>query len=118
MKTLIVVLSALYLTGCSTILSLWPKPHDPVMFDQVVSIQIKMNQVNCSNKEWGDLIDRIHHLKVYTEMRGDPQATNISQLEDATSKAYNSKNEKFCESILSLNKTRIQVIEDAWAGRK
>lgn len=117
MKRLLTVTALITLSGCSTIASLWPRDHDPVMFDRAISIQIQMNKVNCSNKEWGNLIDNIHHLKVYTEVRKDPQATNIAQLEEATLKAYNSKNEKFCESILNLNKTRIQVIEDAWRGR-
>ena len=102
------------LSGCAII---FPKPHDPVMFDQIVAIQIKVNQVNCSNKDWGDLMDRVHHLKVYTALRDDPQAPAIAQLQDALLKAQNSKNEKFCDSILKLNKTRIEVVEDAWKGR-
>ena len=102
------------LSGCAVI---FPKPHDPVMFDQVVTIQIAVNKVNCSNKDWGDLLDRVHHLKVYTELRDDPQAKAVGQLEEALLKAYNSKNEKFCESVLTLNKTRIAVVEDAWKGR-
>ena len=57
MKKLIIVLSVVYLTGCSTIASIWPKPHDPVMFDHSVSIKVKMDQINCSNRDWGDLIE-------------------------------------------------------------
>lgn len=87
------------------------------MFDQIVAIDVRVNKANCVTKEWGDLLDRVHHLKVYTELRGDPQAPAIGQLEEALLKAYNSKNEKFCDSILKLNKTRIQVIEEAWKGR-
>lgn len=113
MKKLLLV-CMVTLSGCAIIL---PKPHDPVMFDQVVSVQIGMNKVNCSTKEWGDLLDRVHHLKVYTELRKDPQATSVAQLEEALLKAYNSKNEKFCDSILKINKTRVDVITDAWKGR-
>ena len=87
------------------------------MFDQIVAIDVKVRKINCSNKDWGDLFDKVHHLKVYTELREDPQAKAIGQLEEALLKAYNSKNEKFCESVLSLNKTRIAVVEDAWKGR-
>ena len=114
MKTLL-AFAVVLLSGCAVI---FPKPHDPVMFDQIVAIQIKVNKVNCSNKDWGDLLDRVHHLKVYTQLRDDPQAKGIAQLEEALLKAYNSKNEKFCDSILKLNKTRIEVVEDAWKGRK
>lgn len=113
MKTLLAMIVVM-LSGCAII---FPKPHDPVMFDQIVAIQIKVNQVNCSNKDWGDLMDRVHHLKVYTALRDDPQAPAIAQLQDALLKAQNSKNEKFCDSILKLNKTRIEVVEDAWKGR-
>lgn len=113
MRTLLAMIVVM-LSGCAII---FPKPHDPVMFDQIVAIQIKVNQVNCSNKDWGDLMDRVHHLKVYTALRDDPQAPAIAQLQDALLKAQNSKNEKFCDSILKLNKTRIEVVEDAWKGR-
>lgn len=113
MKKVIVVL-AVVLSGCAVI---FPKPHDPVMFNQVVAIQIGVDKANCSTKDWGDLMDKVHHLKVYTQLRADPQATAVAQLEEALTKAYNSKNEKFCDSILKLNKTRIAVIEDAWKGR-
>jgi len=110
----LLLVAVLVLSGCAVI---FPKPHDPVMFDQIVGIQIRVSKVNCSNKDWGDLFDRVHHLKVYTELREDPQAKAIGQLEEALLKAYNSKNEKFCESVLTLNKTRIAVVEDAWKGR-
>lgn len=120
MKKLI-LLSAILLTGCSTIAELWPKAHDPVMFDRIISVQIKMDRVDCAEKDvkwnWTQLLDELNHLKVYTEVRKDPQATNIAQLEEATNKAFNSKNEVFCKSIISLNKTRIKVVEDAWRGR-
>jgi hypothetical protein len=110
----LLLVAVLVLSGCAVI---FPKPHDPVMFDQIVGIQIRVGKVNCSNKDWGDLFDRVHHLKVYTELRDDPQSKAIGQLEEALLKAYNSKNEKFCESVLTLNKTRIAVVEDAWKGR-
>lgn len=116
MKTLLLS-AVLVLSGCSTISNLLPRNHDPVMFDQVVAIDIAMNKINCSNRDWGNLLERVHHLKVYTELRKDPQATSIAELEEALLKANNSKNDKFCDSILTINKTRVQVIEDAWRGR-
>jgi len=33
-------------------------------------------------------------------------------------KAYDSKSQTFCESILKLNRTRVDVAIDAWRGRK
>lgn len=104
----------LLIGGCSII---FPKPHDPTMFDQIVSIDIAVNKISCSNKEWGDLLDRTEHLKVYTELRNDPQAPAIAQLHEALQKANTSKNDKFCESVININKVRIQAIEKAWKGR-
>ena len=114
MKNLILIL-AVALSGCAVI---FPKPHDPVMFNQVVAVDVALSKTNCSNKDWGDLFDKVHHLKVYTQLREDPQSPAVAQMEEALLKAYNSKNEKFCESILKLNKTRVDIIEDAWKGRK
>lgn len=114
MKNLLLA-AVLVLSGCAVI---FPKPHDPVMFDQIVGIQISVSKVNCSDKEWGNLLDQVHHLKVYTELRGDPQAPAIGQMEESLLKAYNSKNVKFCDSLVALNKTRIAVVEEAWKGRK
>jgi hypothetical protein len=113
MKKLILVIAVL-LSGCAFI---FPKPHDPVMFDRAIAIDIKINKINCSNKDWDSLIDDVHHLKVYTEVRGDPQSKGIAQLEEALTKAKDSKSEKFCESIINLQKTRIKVVQDAWRGR-
>mgnify|MGYP003341514466 CR=1 FL=1 len=119
MKKLLAILLVVSLQGCSiaALTSIWPKPHDPVMFDQVVSIHIVLNKTNCSNKDWSELFDRVHHLKVYSELRGDPQATNIAQLEEALLKANSSKSEVFCNNLVKINKTRVEVIEDAWKGR-
>jgi hypothetical protein len=50
-------------------------------------------------------------------LRKDPQATTIAQLQEAINKAKASDKKLFCESILKINKTRIDVIVDAWKGR-
>ena len=119
MKKLIIIL-ALCLSGCSTlstITSLWPKPHDPVMFDNLVSTKIAVEKLSCDDKNWTDAETKIQHLKVYAELRKDPQATSIAQLQEAISKAKASDKKLFCDSILKINKTRIDVIADAWRGR-
>ena len=87
MKKLVLVV-AVVLSGCAVI---FPKPHDPVMFDQIVAIDIQVRSINCSNREWGNLLGQVHHLKVYTELRGDPQAKAVGQLQDALLKAQNSQ---------------------------
>jgi hypothetical protein len=113
MKSLLVVLTLL-LSSCSFI---FPVPHDPVMFDQLVAIDIAVNKASCVDKHWDDLLTRVNHLKIYTELRKDPQAESMAQLSESLQKAYGSKNEKFCESIININKVRIQTVQKAWRGR-
>lgn len=108
------LLAVLFLSGCSVIL---PIKHDPAMFDNLVQVKVAVDKLNCENKDWLDAQNKITHLKVYTEMRKDPQAYSVGQLGEAIEKAKQSNNKTFCESILRINKTRIDVIADAWRGR-
>ena len=119
MKRILLVLSVLALQGCSIamISSIWPKPHDPVMFDNLVSVKLAVDKLSCEDKNWTDAENKIQHLKVYAELRKDPQATSITQLEQAIEKAKISNNKVFCESLLNINKVRIDTVADAWRGR-
>ena len=87
------------------------------MFDQIVSVKLSVDKLSCDDKNWTDTENKIQHLKIYSELRNDPQATSISQLQEAIAKAKKSDNKLFCESILKINKTRIDVVVDAWKGR-
>ena len=114
MKLVSLVL-AVVLSGCAFVM---PKPHDPVMFGSLVDVKMVVNMVQCGNVEyWGVADLQIEKLKLYSQMRKDPQATNIEQLQVAMKKAGESKNKSFCESLVKINKTRIEVISDAWSGR-
>jgi hypothetical protein len=117
MKRLLIVLTVLCLNGCSLIL-LMPKKHDPVMFDNLVNTKIAVDKLSCEQKEsWNDALDKANKLAVYSELRSDPQANSVKQLHEALTKARDSKNNTFCENILKINKTRINVVIDAWKGR-
>ena len=114
-KYLLVVLISL--TGCSLIL---PKPHDPVLFDNLVSAKIAVDKLTCDSKDlnaWQSASDKIHHLTVYADIRNDPQAQSLKQLQEAIGKARDTKSNVFCENILKINRTRIDVAADAWKGR-
>jgi hypothetical protein len=113
MKTIIVVLS-LALAGCSFVL---PRKHDPSMFDNLVEVKLAVDKLDCKNKEWNDTFYKVEKLKVYTSLRKDPQAKAVEELEVALKKAHASSNEKFCESVVKINRTRVEVITDAWRGR-
>jgi len=112
MKKLILI-AVLFASGCS----LLPRDHDPVMFGNLVDVKISVDKLSCDDKNWNAALDKVHTLKVYSELRNDPQATSISQLEEALGKARDSSNKLFCESVLKINKTRIDVVADAWKGR-
>lgn len=116
MKKLIIVL-AVALSGCALIL---PQPHDPVMFGYLVDTKLAVNNLSCENKDfsWNTAEYNIERLKVYTSLRSDPQSDAIVKLEESIKKARDSNSKVFCESILKLNKTRIDVVVDAWKGRK
>ena len=114
MKRLVLVL-AVALSGCALV---FPKPHDPVMFGQAVDVKVGLSKINCDDKSnWQPVLDKIETLKVYSFERGDPQSDAFGKMEEALKKAKESKSTLFCESIVKLNKTRVDVTIDAWKGR-
>lgn len=114
MKKLLLVL-AVTLSGCAVI---FPKPHDPVMFGQAVDVKVGLSKISCSDKSnWQPVLDKVETIKVYTTERADPQADAFVKMQEALNKAKDSKSVVFCESIIKLNKTRVDVVFDAWRGR-
>jgi hypothetical protein len=114
MKKLILIL-ALAVSGCAII---FPKPHDPVMFGQAIDVKVGLTKINCTDKtNWQPLLDKVETIKVYTAERADPQADAFVKMQEALNKAKDSKSNAFCESIIKLNKTRVDVTIDAWKGR-
>lgn len=110
------ILAALILTSCSVII---PRKHDPVLFGMLVDIKVSINELECGEnpQAWKAAQHQIQKLKVYTELRKDPQAEAVSKLYDAIKKAGDSQSVRFCQSVLKLNETRANVIADAWRGR-
>jgi hypothetical protein len=115
MKNILIFPFVILLAGCSVIL---PKPHDPVMFDQAVEIKLQLTKTDCVNKDWSTLNSKITKLSTYTTLRNDPQAESLKQLQEALKKANDSSNQKFCESVLNIQKSRVDVVLDAWKGRR
>lgn len=113
MKIIVLGLS-LVLAGCSFVL---PRPHDGAMFNNLVDVKIAVDKLDCKNKDWTDTFNKIERLKVYTSLRNDPQAKAVEDLETALKKAQSSSNEKFCDSVVRINRARVDVITDAWRGR-
>jgi hypothetical protein len=116
MKKIILTLVVL-LSGCSFIM---PIQHDPVMFGNLVEVKVAVDKLTCEPKDpvaWDDASAKIQKLAVYSDLRGDPQSKSISQLQEAISKARDSKSKMLCEGVLKINKTRIDIVADAWKGR-
>jgi len=111
---IIVFAATLFLAGCSFVL---PRPHDGALFNNVVDVKIAVDKLDCKNKDWSDAFTKIERLKVYSTLRKDPQAKAVEDLESALKKAQASTNEKFCESVVKINRARVDVITDAWRGR-
>jgi hypothetical protein len=114
MKKLVAGIVLVVLTGCSFIM---PRTHDPVMFNDLVELKISVDKLNCADKDWKTTMAKVEKMKLYTSLRKDPQAETIANLEDALKKANASSNETFCENVLKLQKTRVDVITNAWRGR-
>jgi len=117
MKKLLLIF-VLLLSGCSTFVM--PRPHDSVLFGNLVDLKILSGQISCDEKAygWKEIQDTILHLRVYTTYRNDPQAENIKGLHEAMTKAYSSTNPVFCKSLLNVQQKRIDAIADAWKDRK
>lgn len=114
MKKLIAGIALVVLTGCSFIM---PRPHDPVMFGDLVDLKISVDKLSCIDRNWKTTFDKVERLKTYATLRKDPQAEALGNMEDALKKAQASSNEKFCEGVVKLQKTRVEVITNAWRGR-
>ena len=117
MKKILVISSVIFLSACATIIP--PIPHDPVMFGYAIDVKVGLSKISCDDKKvWDPIFDRLDVLKNYAEARKDPQADSIAKLDETLNKAENSNNRAFCESALRISKTRIDVVIDAWKGRK
>lgn len=104
----------LILSGCSFIL---PVSHDPVLFNNLIETKMAIQTLTCDDKYWDSSQIYVERLKLYAVARTDPQADTIIALQEAISKAKASDNKVFCESVLKIQKARIEVILNAWKFR-
>lgn len=122
MKKLLVTLSAvILLSGCATITDTinkyWPRSHDPVMFQQLVKLDISVDKVNCEAPAWGESIVLAGELERYTKWRKDPQHVNIEGLQKHLDKLNTNNNPTFCKLGKKTASLRIQATKKAWEGR-
>ena len=101
------------LTGCN----LLPRPHDPVMFNQLVIVDIEVAKVNCESPNWQPALAAGVQLSRYAEWRDDPQADNLSGLEKHLERMNGGGSKAFCEIGKKTATGRIAAAKTAWRGR-
>lgn len=116
-KVLLVAATVIALSGCSTIQKYWPRDHDPVMFDHLVTLEVKLDAVDCKNPQWYGVVYNAEVLDRYTTWREDPQAENMQGLSKHIKKLSTSINPTFCELGKKTAKQRINAAMSAWKGR-
>lgn len=118
-RFLLIVLVGM-LSGCSsldTVRQYWPRAHDPVMFRQLVDLDIAVEQQNCQDPMWAQLVLDSERLARYAEWRSDPQAANLRGLRNHLERLNQGGSRSYCEIGRNLARQRIQIARNAWKGR-
>ena len=113
MKLLVIPVLIAALSGCS----LLPRDHDPVMFNNLVTVDIQVDQVNCDNPDWSSAVATSTQLARAAEWRGDPQSENLLGLQRHTERMSQGGSRTFCELGKRTAKGRITAAKTAWEGR-
>ena len=119
-KIAITLSTSLLLASCGTVDTIkkyWPRDHDPVMFAQLVKVDVGLDAVDCQMPLWSFVISDAEILDRYTTWRQDPQQENIHGLNLHIKKISVSKNPTFCDLGKKTAKKRIEAARSAWEGR-
>ena len=120
MKKILVSVSILLLTGCSTVdkvKEMWPRAHDPVMVGAYIDLERQLEDISCKSKESIDpVIYKADWLNRYAEFRGEPQRVSTKAILDNLEKAKKAP-ELVCDRWVLLSKTRMKIIKESWSGR-
>jgi hypothetical protein len=121
MKRIILLCAFLALTGCASIQDnvskYWPRDHDPVLFGQLVEVELDINKVNCETSDWSKVLPKVEFISKYTEWRNDPQNDNINGLYNHVIRMNKGANKTFCELGKKTAQSRIEATKNAWKGR-
>ncbi len=120
MKKLLILFFAISLSGCAavdTVKKYWPRDHDPVMFDNLVSVSIAVDQVHCENPDWSQVVIVANQLSRAAEWRGDPQTENLKGLLKHAERMSLGGSKTFCELGKKTATQRIEAAKSAWKGR-
>ena len=117
MNKLLIVLIMVLLSGCSTVQKYWPRPHDPVMFNYLVTTDNELRKVDCTSANWSKVIVQTELMAMYVSWREDPQQDNIVGLHNHVIKMSNGGSKVFCEIGKKTAEQRIEAAKSAWGGR-
>ena len=120
MKKILIVFFAISLYGCAavdTVKKYWPRDHDPVMFDHLVTVSVELEQINCDKPDWSRVVEISNHLSRYSQWRGDPQADNLKGLLNHAERMSHGGSKTFCELGKKTATQRIEAAKSAWKGR-
>lgn len=120
MKIISTLIISLTLSGCAsvdTIKKYWPRKHDPVMFDHLVTLSISVERIDCENPDWSHIVEVSNHLSRYAAWRGDPQADNLKGLLNHAERMSNGGSKTFCTLGKKTATQRIEAARSAWEGR-
>ena len=121
MKKLLIAISIFSLVGCAsiqdTVTKYWPRDHDPVLFGQLVEVELDIDKVNCELADWSKVVTKVEFISKYTEWRNDPQKDNINGLYNHVVKMNKGASKTFCELGKKTAQSRIEVTKNAWKGR-
>lgn len=120
MKKSLIFLVLITLSGCAavdTVKRYWPRAHDPIMFDNLVSLAISIEEQDCQKPNWAGAVEQAQHLSRYTQWRGDPQAENLKSLHQHLAKLNQGGSKMFCELGKSTAKQRVEAAKEAWKAR-
>jgi hypothetical protein len=119
-KIITAALLAIALSGCATVDTVkkyWPRDHDPVMFNQLVTVSIAIETIDCGHPDWSQIVAVSNHLSRYAEWRGDPQADNLKGLLNHAERMSHGGSKTFCELGKKTAAQRIEAAKSAWKGR-
>lgn len=120
MKKIIIATSIVVLSGCSTIDTVkkyWPRAHDPVMLNQLITVEQDLAAIDCKNPDWHKVLYEAKRLDRYAELRDDPQKDNLQGLNKHIQKLSTNKNPVFCDLGKKTGAKRIEAALGAWKGR-
>jgi hypothetical protein len=120
MKKILVVICLALLPSCAVIDSVkqyWPRDHDPVLFNQLVTLDIELTYINCEKPDWVKAKAVAEHVERYTAWRKDPQHTNLEGLHKHIERMSQGGSKAFCELGKKTALQRIDAARSAWGGR-